>query len=117
MIANYVPVEFRVNLERIRFHSNSSERYNQLVLERLQRSKFLRRPIRKVSTPGSDQYLVQGSRGIPYETILGKKERRAYCTCPDFQRNLQIAKEKGYDYVMPCKHILRVFAYRRAMRK
>lgn len=117
MIFHSVAPEFRVNLERLAFQLKDNPLFNRLVLERLQRSKFLKRPIRKISTPGSDSYLVNGSRGIPYETVLGKSEKRGYCTCPDFQKHLEIAKEKNLAFVMPCKHILKVFAYRRSMRK
>jgi len=113
MVFNFVAPEFRVNLERISFYRKDSEIFNQLVRDRLIRSKFLPKPILTISTPGSDQYLVKGYGGIPYETVLGKKEKRGYCTCIDFQRSIKISKEKSYDYVLPCKHILKVLAYRR----
>jgi len=116
-IYNSVNPEFRVNLPRVQFFSDNPV-FNQKVLERLARSLLLKgRPRRIISTPGSDTYYVRGSRGIRYEVVLGKAERRGYCTCPDFQRNLRIAEEKGYDSVLPCKHILKILAYRRATRK
>jgi len=117
MIYNQVNPEFRVNLPRVQFSSDNPV-FNQKVLQRLYRALFLKgRPQRIISTAGSDTYYVRGSRGIRYEVVLGKAERRAYCTCPDFQRNMKIAEMKGYDSVIPCKHILKILAYRRATRK
>ncbi|MCD6492422.1 MAG: SWIM zinc finger family protein [Archaeoglobaceae archaeon] len=116
MIFNTVPDMYKVNLQRVSFCSRN-ESFNRKVLLRLQRACELPRPKRLISTPGSDQYIIKGSSGVYYEVVLGKKEKRAYCTCPDFQRNMKIAEEKGYESVVPCKHILKILAYRRATRK
>ncbi len=116
MIVKEIHPAMRVNLERICW-SNGNQYYNQKVIERLYRSTFLKgKPKRVMSTNGSDTYHFKFNR-VNYEVILGKKEKRGLCVCKDFERNLEIAKSKDYEFVMPCKHLIKVMCHRRTTRK
>jgi len=116
-IDRFIPKCMRVPLYRIQWWSENPV-YNEMVLRRLYRATFLKgRPKRLFGTDGSDTYLVDGSKGAPYEVILGKKECRGSCSCEDFERNVQYALKHGQEFVMPCKHLLKVLFYRRSVRK
>lgn len=106
----------KLNLERLKFYDKNRPKHNELLFQRLGRIGDITQVKLAIETPGSRTFVVTSASGKSYQTVVGKSEVRAYCSCDDFQNNFRRACEYSTDGVMPCKHILKAMCIMKSMK-
>jgi len=83
--------------------------------ERLKRAEKLIEEDR-IITNNMKEFLVQNGKGYYYYVKLSKKNRKAFCTCPDFHKRCIVVNSKKV-ILYPCKHILACMIFKNEIRE
>ncbi|RLI08941.1 hypothetical protein DRO24_00340 [Candidatus Bathyarchaeota archaeon] len=85
----------------------------QNFVERYEKAKEIVKNDRIV-TKNEREFLVRNGKGYYYYVKLSKGLRKAFCTCPDFQKRTIIVNGRKV-ILYPCKHIIACLIWKRQL--